>query len=110
MRRPDSSILRLTELLIRTLISRETDYEIIADGILDVICMLIRKNMQDTVRYPFVDALKTVIYNNISNPDFNLHTAIAQSVPGPIQTTPISITSSFKLIFHLLSTERRYPL
>ena len=75
----DGSILRLTELLIRTLISREADYEIIADGILDVICMLIRKNMQDTVRYPFVDALKTVIYNNISNPDFDLHTAIAQS-------------------------------
>lgn len=75
----DGSILRLTELLIRTLISRETDYEMITDGILDVICMLIRKNMQDTVRYPFVDALKTVIYDNISNPDFDLQKSIAQS-------------------------------
>ncbi len=75
----DGSILRLIELLVRTLISRETDYEIIANGLLDVIGMLIRKNLQDSVRFPFVDALKTVIYDHISNPDFDLHSAIAQT-------------------------------
>ena len=73
----DGSILCLTELLIRTLISRETNYEIITDGLLDVICMLIGKNRQNSVRYPFVDALKAVIYNHISDPDFDLSAAIA---------------------------------
>jgi len=72
----DGSIQTLMEMLIKTLIRKEACFEGIADGLLDVICLEIRKNMDSNTTCPFVDELKNIIYHNIGAQNFSLSDTI----------------------------------
>ncbi len=74
----------LMNMLYRTLIEKEFHYSNIADNLTDTICAYINKLSGSDLRYPFVNNLKNVIYDNLSNADFDLTEEIAASGYNPI--------------------------
>ena len=72
----EGNIRMLMELLIKTLIRQETYYKAITDGLLEIICMEIRKNMEVGTASTFVDDLKSTIYDNIACGSFDLSGAL----------------------------------
>lgn len=79
----DGALKQLFELIIKTLIMRERGYEDIADGILDLICLYIKRNLGNAALQPFVIKLKARICENIDNPDFDLSAAINDTGYNP---------------------------
>lgn len=72
----DGTILTLINMIHKILTEKEYNYANIADCILDTICQYIKKLRSVVSRNSAVDMLKNVIYNNISNPHFDLASEI----------------------------------
>ena len=68
----DGSILSLLKLLHKAYVEKEKNYIEITDSLFETICLYLHKYRIDTYKYPFVNELKNVIYENISNADFSI--------------------------------------
>ena len=75
----DGSILKLMEMIYRVTTERADGYREIAESLLEAVCAYIRKYMNKKSRYEFVDSFKNVIFENLSNPDFNISDEIKKS-------------------------------
>ena len=75
----DGSILNLVNMLHKIMTEKERDYDLIANSLVEAICRYIKKYSQIDNKYPFVNKIKNTIYENISNPLFDLHAAIEKS-------------------------------
>lgn len=68
----DGNILKLFEIQSRILAEKENNYKKIADCITEAICEYIKKYTNTSFKYPFTFDFKNILYDNVSNPDFNI--------------------------------------
>ena len=68
----DGAILHLMEMIYRITTERGDRYHEIADSLLEAICAYILKYVNKKNKYEFVDSLKNLMYENLSNCDFDL--------------------------------------
>ena len=68
----DSSILELFTMLHKVMTEKEENYARIADSLLDTICQYIKKLSSVEYKYPFIYTFKNNMYDNVSNPDFDI--------------------------------------
>ncbi len=68
----DGSILSLMHLLHRQMLEREYNYRAISDALCESICQFIRKYAQVPAENSSVSTLKRILYEHISDTDFNL--------------------------------------
>ena len=74
-----SNIARLSKILKRTYIKKETGYMNICSGLLDSIFDFILAFKNVTYSHDFVASLKDAIVDNVSNTDFNINDAILKT-------------------------------
>ncbi|MBE6559779.1 MAG: helix-turn-helix domain-containing protein [Ruminococcaceae bacterium] len=72
----DGSILSLMQLLHRQMLERENNYRAISDALSESICQFIRKYAQSPAENSAVSTLKSILYEHISDADFNLSEAM----------------------------------
>lgn len=75
----DGSVMSLMDMMYKVMTEKEDNYRQIADNIAETMCLYIKKYLKLNYKYPFVNDLKNEIYNNISNPDFDLTKHIAKT-------------------------------
>lgn len=75
----DGSILTLMNMINKVMLEKEKNYSAIADSLLETMCQYIKKMSGVNYKYPFVNDLKNLIYENLSNPDFDISEQIAKS-------------------------------
>ncbi len=75
----NNSILTLMNMLNKVMLEKEKNYSQIADALLETLCQYIKKMSGVNYKYPFVNNLKNLIYENLSNPDFDIAEEIAKS-------------------------------
>ena len=80
----DDNVFVLMNMLHKILTEKEFHYSNIADNLTETICSYINKLSQNEHSYPFVHNLKNIIYNNLSNINFNLTKEIENSGYNPI--------------------------
>ena len=69
----DGSVRTLMEMLLKAIVEKENNYKLIADALLEAICLYIKKELANTGKTnPYVDKLKNEIYANLANADFNI--------------------------------------
>ena len=68
----DGTVLPLMEMIYRVTTERGDRYHEIADSLLEAICAYIFKYVNKKNKYEFVDSLKNLMYENLSNCDFDL--------------------------------------
>ena len=68
----DSSILELFTMLHKVMTEKEENYARIADSLLDTICQYIKKLSSVEYKYPFIYTFKNNMYDNVSNPGFDI--------------------------------------
>lgn len=73
----DGSILELIKMLNKVMTEKDLNYSKIADNLTATICAYIKRQMEHSEHgYPFVDQLKSRIYENLSNADFDINAEI----------------------------------
>ena len=75
----DGSILSLMEMIYRITTEKGEKYHEIADSLLEAICAYLAKYFNKISRYDFVDNLKNIIYENLSNCEFDVSEEIKKS-------------------------------
>lgn len=75
----DNTVLTLMNMLHKTLTEKEFLYTNIADNLTQLITSYIKKLSKTDFSLGFINDLKNVIYNNISNVDFNLSDEIQKT-------------------------------
>ena len=68
----DGTLLSLMNLMHRTMTEREANYKKLADSICETIVQYIKKLSSQSVRYPFVNDFKNIVYENLSNTEFHI--------------------------------------
>lgn len=68
----DGNILKLMEILNKVTTERENNYEAIADTITEAICAYIKRYRGGGYKHGFTVDFKNILYENISNPDFDM--------------------------------------
>ncbi|MBR5518219.1 MAG: AraC family transcriptional regulator [Clostridia bacterium] len=68
----NGDILTLFEMLNKVMTEKENNYEAIAHSITNAICEYIKKYQKTDFKYDFTVNFKNTLYDNISNPDFNI--------------------------------------
>ena len=73
----DGSIMELFKMLNKVMTEKDLNYSKIADSLTATICAYIKRQMNHSApSYPFVDKLKSRIYENLSNADFDISSQI----------------------------------
>ena len=62
----------LMHLMRNVLTEKEDYYRVIASNLLETICAFIKKYDVRNTSYPFVQKIKNIVYENISNPEFSI--------------------------------------
>ena len=75
----DGDIRRLMEMILKQFTLRELFYESIIDHLSEALLQYIKKQTRTKSLFPFVRPFKDLLYENLSNPDFDLAEAIAKS-------------------------------
>ena len=75
----DGAILPLMEMIYRVTTEKGDRYHQIADSLLEAICAYVVKYVSKKSRYDFVDNFKNLIYENLSNCEFDIATEIKKS-------------------------------
>lgn len=75
----DGAILPLMEMIYRATTERGDGYHKIADSLLEAICAYLTRYINKKTKYEFVDNFKNLIYENLSNPDFDISEEIKKS-------------------------------
>ena len=75
----DGDIRKLMEMILKQFTVKELFYESIIDSLLEALLQYIKKNTHTKSTFPFVRSFKNVLYENLSNPDFDLSNSIAKS-------------------------------
>jgi AraC-like DNA-binding protein len=68
----EGSLNPLMHMIMKTTTEKENNYSSIADSLLEVVCQYIKKYRGVSYRYPFIAEFKNLMYDNISNADFNI--------------------------------------
>lgn len=68
----DGNIEKLFEIQCRILAEKEKNYQKIADSVTEAISEYIKKYTDTSFKYPFTCDFKNLLYDNVSNPDFNI--------------------------------------
>ncbi len=68
----DGGILTLLLMIKRVLSEKEANYESIANKLLEALIEYLRRHITNPHKYEFVYKIKNTIYDNISNPDFDV--------------------------------------
>ena len=72
----DNGILSLLLMIKRVLSEKEANYESIANKLLEALIEYLRRHITNPHKYEFVYKIKNAIYDNISNPDFDVSNEI----------------------------------
>ena len=75
----DGAILSLMEMIYRVTTERGDRYHEIADSLLEAICAYLTKYVNKKTKYGFVDSFKNLMYENLSNSDFDISDVIKKS-------------------------------
>jgi AraC-like DNA-binding protein len=75
----DGAILPLMEMIYRAITERGDGYHKIADSLLEAICAYLTRYVNKKTKYEFVDRFKGLLYENLSNPDFDVSEEIEKS-------------------------------
>ena len=75
----DGAILPLMEMIYRAITERGEGYHKIADRLLEAICAYLTKYSNKKNKYEFVDSFKNLMYENLSNCDFDIAEEIKKS-------------------------------
>lgn len=75
----DGAILSLMEMIYRVTTEKDNRYHEIADSLLEAICAYLTKYVNKKSKYDFVNSLKNIIYNNLSNCEFSVAEEIKKS-------------------------------
>lgn len=75
----DGSILLLMEMIYRVTTEKGDRYHEIADSLLEAICAYLTKYINKKTKYEFIDSFKNLMYNNLSNCEFNVAEEIMKS-------------------------------
>ena len=75
----DGTVLPLMEMIYRVTTERGDGYHQIADSLLEAICAYITKYINKKTKYEFIDSFKNLIYENLSNCDFDVSAEIKKS-------------------------------
>lgn len=103
----DNEVLTLMNMLHKTVTEKKEQYRIVAARITDLICLYIKRLCNTDMRFPFVNKFKDIIYQNISNPDFEIDNEIKNLGYNPdyfrrcfklaIGTTPLAYLTSLRI-------------
>lgn len=74
----DGNIGKLFCMVVKLYIEKEFHYKEIIENLLETILCFIEKSTKTEITYPFVYALKDSLYENLSNPAFNIGKAISE--------------------------------
>lgn len=96
----DGNILPLMNMLKKVFIERESNYQQISDNLVDLISLFIKKLSKTDHNRIFINLLKNTIYDNFSNPNFDLGAEIKK-----IGYNPDYIRRSFKNVFGVTPLE-----
>jgi len=75
----DGAILSLMEMIYRVTTERGENYHAIADSLLEAICAYLTKYVSKKIRYEFVDRFRNLLYENLSNAEFDVTAEIEKS-------------------------------
>jgi AraC-like DNA-binding protein len=75
----DGAILPIMEMIYRAITERGDGYHKIADSLLEAICAYLTRYVNKKTKYEFVDSFKGLLYENLSNPDFDVSEEIEKS-------------------------------
>ena len=75
----DGAILPLMQMIYRVTTERGEGYHEIADSLLEAICAYLAKYINKKTKYEFVDNFKNLIYENLSNQEFDISEEIKKS-------------------------------
>ena len=75
----NNDILTLLSMLQRIMTERGEGYTVTADALFETVCAMVKKEVGSQNESPAVRRLKTVLYENISEPDFRLRDAMNES-------------------------------
>lgn len=79
----DGNIGRLFPMMEKLYIEKEAYYHELLEAFLNLIFIYVNKSISYDVTYPFVYAFKDVLFENLSNPDFDISKAICDSGYNP---------------------------
>lgn len=75
----DGSVLTLMNMIHKVMLEKEVNYSHIADSLFEAVCQYIKKMTDMNYKYSFVNDMKNLIYENLSNPDFDIAEQIIKS-------------------------------
>ena len=75
----DGAVLQLMEMIYRVTTERGDNYHAIADSMLEVICAYVTRYLKKDCQYEFVDAFRNIMYENLSNAEFDISEEIRKS-------------------------------
>ena len=75
----DGTILPLMEMIYRVTTEKGDRYHEIADSLLEAICAYLVKYVNKKSRFEFIDSFKNLMYENLSNGDFDVAEEIKRS-------------------------------
>lgn len=75
----DGNIRNLIHLLHKVMTEKNYNYENIADNLTKTICSFIKMQLKYSEKYTFVEKFRKSVYENLSNPNFNITKEIKKS-------------------------------
>lgn len=75
----DCSILPLMEQIYRVTTEKGDNYHAIADSLLEAICAYLERYVKKDCQYEFVDVFRNIMYENLSNAEFDISEEIRKS-------------------------------
>jgi AraC-like DNA-binding protein len=79
----DGNISKLFYIIQKLYVEKEAYYHELIESFLNSIFIYIQKSISFEVTYPFVYTFKDVLYENLSNPEFDVGSAISESGYNP---------------------------
>ena len=75
----DSNVSLLMDMLQKVMLEKESNYKNIADSILELIVQYVKGSIRNRYKYDFVDDMKNIIFENVSNSAFDLKAEIEKT-------------------------------